>query len=761
MPELDTGGFFDILFGHAPEPGWVTLATYPGGVYDPSPSVGPTKELWFQWPKQRADIIATASSNRSHDLYVCPILFKEQPGRKLNQDTGEEERTGGRRRNNAQWVGVVYADADQAQPRVFKLTPTVTVETSPGSHHLYWRIGEGAGDVVRLTRSGRAMAYAHKNDGCDLGGWDITQLLRVPKTMNNKPSLTQPHRVTATKTGMVYSIAEVEEAYPTSKTSIVVEDQNSDMPRRLPDYSLCYAKVSKNDKLLKLLNAQGRAPTKTQEGNRSELLWKLIMDLARAGLTKEEAFVLSWPVRYNKFRLAGRPRSFWWSQVVKGYETLKVEERAESEETAPEKVELKDKAITLLTSGERANLPTTWIDRYKGWASTKTDADLNFQEGAAWTVLSSIYGEFGKPATKFDSGNLNLWMMVLGGTTLSRKSTVRSMMLATLRQMSDNTYDYDMGSNATSEGLHNALLDRPGWTSLFHRDEVHGMNEEASKKSYLAGMQEFMTELYDGFVPGKLRAQESQNAKGCQTNFVMYLTGATDHVINSYQLEDFASGHLARFLYVYAEPRQMTYENLYIEQAEEPNHKAHLKYGEEEDPVYQHLLSELTKGRDFWSAKIKRGEQRRIFWEKDAWERFNQIQTRAMFWADAHSLSKALVPTTQRTIISLLKMATVLAMADREQKVQMRHLLRAAVFMENSLTHLVVVLQKMHTTKRAALLDEIITQVRLAGKEGMTKQQLYKPFASRYERNAFWSLVADLNDAGEVYVEGSRIKRKE
>lgn len=765
MKELDTGGFLDLLFGHAPESGYVCIATYPHGVYDPSPQVGPTSEHWFAWPDQRQDIVATIAFNKRNDMYICPILFERKPGRDMDED-GNNIQIGGRRQKNVKWLGVVFADADAAHPKSFKLSATIEVETSPGSHHLYWVIPEGDGDVQRYTRSGRAMAYA--TEGCDTGGWDMTQLLRVPSTTNNKPSLSEPYKVTAKSSGLTYTIEEIEEIYPTTAAQQVAVDMpDENFPKKLPDYSLVYAKVSDNSVLVDLLNATGRMPSGTSQGNRSELLWKLILELAREGLTREEAFVLSWAVKFNKFRTGGRSKSFWWQQVVKGYETLKVEERVEAEDTAAVQVELKDKAIQLLTPREREAMPVTWIDKYKAWGATKTDADQGFQEGAAWTVLSSVFGEFGKPATKFDSGNLNLWMMVLGGTTLSRKSTVRSMMLKTLRMVSDEVYDYEAGSNVTPEGLGDFLRERPGWTSLYHRDEVHGLNEEMKGKSYLTGLQELMTELYDGQVPGKLRAGAGKdskgNAKGAGTNFCMYLTGATNSVINTYTMNDFASGHLARFLYVYAEPREMTPDRLYIQQAEEPdaNQLNSLSFGEAPDRPYQYLLDELKKGRDYWSSKIERGKQQNIYWEADAWKRFNQIQTRAMFWANDHSLKDALLPTTQRTIISLLKMASLLAMMERSPRVQMRHLIRATAFMESSLTHLTVVLHKLHTTGRSALLDEIITNVRLAGEQGLTKNAIYKPFMKRYKKEVFWAMVADLADAGEVYVENGRIKRKE
>lgn len=755
MSQLDTGGFLDLLFDGAPEGSWVALTSFPGGSFDPTPGAGPTQETWFKWPEQRADMVVTAKMNKRSDLYVSPVVFKSPSTREMGEG-GKEVRVGGRRKDNALWVGVVYADADKAAPRVFKLKPTIEVETSPGSYHLYWKV-TNSGDVQRLTRSGRAMAYAHQDEGCDLGGWDITQLLRVPGSTNNKPNLNEPWIVKAQSSGEVYTAETIEQAYPTSASQELPEQETTELPRVLPDYSLCYAKVAENPKMIDLLNAVGRAPTKERQGNRSALLWKLVMDLARAGLTREEAFVLSWPVKYNKFRTEGRSRSYWWEHVCKAYDKLSVEEPAEQpEDTSPKKTKLRVKAVELLTKNERGQVPITWIDRYKAWGATRTDADLGFQEGAAWTVLSSVMGEFGRPATRFESNSLNLWLMVLGGTTLSRKSTVKGMMLKTLRAISTDQYDYDAGSDATREGLTKFLSERPGWTSLFHRDEVHGLNEESDKKNYMAGFQQLVTELYDGTVPGTLRAGDQSQPKGTRTNFCMYFTGVTDHVLESYSPEDFASGHLARFMWVNAEPRQMNDTNLHIEQLEEPTEeeKKKLSYGAPSDRAYQALLDELVRARDHWSRKTDRGKQIPIYWETAAWERFNQIQKRAMYWADKHPLNKALLPTVQRSVISLIKMSSILAMLDRVERVQLRHLYRAAEFLEESLTHLTVILGRMHTSKRAALLDEIVTEVRLSGEKGITKSKLFGKFNRRYTASAFWPMVADLLEAGDLHTDG-------
>src|SRR5699024_12515238 len=117
------------------------------------------------------------------------------------------------------------------------------------------------------------------------------------------------------------------------------------------------------------------------------------------------------------------------------------------------------------------------------------------------------------------------------GTTRTRKATVRKYMTRLLRQISDNQFFYDLGSNVTPEGLHNELLKRDGLSSLYHRDEVHGLFSEQKHKHYLAGLQEMMTELYDGTVQGKLRATgDVTSSQPADTCFALYMTDVTENV---------------------------------------------------------------------------------------------------------------------------------------------------------------------------------------------------------------------------------------
>ncbi len=105
---------------------------------------------------------------------------------------------------------------------------TYTIETSPQSMHAYILLDELI-SPDQAEQLGRRLAYQH---GADQGGWDITQLVRVPGTLNTKARAGgQYHehdnkrrwipgtgyQTTLTKrTGQVYSVADISEATQTT-----------------------------------------------------------------------------------------------------------------------------------------------------------------------------------------------------------------------------------------------------------------------------------------------------------------------------------------------------------------------------------------------------------------------------------------------------------------------------------------------------------------------------------------------------------------
>lgn len=159
LPEL-----WRAIYGEGP--GFVAL--FSGMRPTPAAKLAQTHEAYFAWPRETAAALAwiEREAAEDRDLYHCGHLV----GRWR------------RRKADALPLAALYADLDAGLPEDAFLTPSVLVESSPGHYQAY----------VRLTRRvapedgaalNRRLALAL---GGDPGGWDLTQLFRIPGTVNHK-----------------------------------------------------------------------------------------------------------------------------------------------------------------------------------------------------------------------------------------------------------------------------------------------------------------------------------------------------------------------------------------------------------------------------------------------------------------------------------------------------------------------------------------------------------------------------------------------
>lgn len=156
--------FFDAVFGS--ETGYLFISTKDR-----------TKDSdWhdhsFVYPLQLRETLAFVQKqdDAGNDVYVAAQLYKE-PNRRLSK--------------NVKTCPSAWADLDTACPWGINPEPTVVLETSPGRWHGFWRAPMPM-DPARAEEISRQIAYAHHREGADLGGWDLTQVLRIPGTRNHK-----------------------------------------------------------------------------------------------------------------------------------------------------------------------------------------------------------------------------------------------------------------------------------------------------------------------------------------------------------------------------------------------------------------------------------------------------------------------------------------------------------------------------------------------------------------------------------------------
>lgn len=128
----------------------------------------------FFWPANRQAIKdhIEGSADRG-DVYICPSLFKANNVKKE-----------GFKSSNVVWVDFDgnYTGNFRGLPQ-----PNLVVQSSVGNRaHCYWKLDHTNTDSVLLEDLNKRLAIYLETDD---SGWDCTQLLRPPGTINHKREL--------------------------------------------------------------------------------------------------------------------------------------------------------------------------------------------------------------------------------------------------------------------------------------------------------------------------------------------------------------------------------------------------------------------------------------------------------------------------------------------------------------------------------------------------------------------------------------------
>lgn len=201
---------------------------------------------WRDYSFRRDDIAGLKkwlANTEGQDRYFCPLTFRQ----------------GRRKKDLAQDTVWLWGDIDEGDTE--RLPPTVLWESSPGRFAGLWRVRQMSPERA----AGLSRRIAYHIDG-DRGGWDITQVLRIPGTRNHKYD-------------------------PAPRVRLIEWSNRTWSPSEIPkDYR---DRIPAN--ILKIL--EGPA-----SGDRSEMLWRLEAELLKAGIPREEVIRLLRASDWNKYR---------------------------------------------------------------------------------------------------------------------------------------------------------------------------------------------------------------------------------------------------------------------------------------------------------------------------------------------------------------------------------------------------------------------------------------------------------------------------
>jgi len=202
------------------------------------------------------------------DVYWCPHGFSK--ARRLAR--------------YAEMPKLMWADLDEVDPRgLGELRPSIAWESSPGRYAALWRLDRPLDEDITNQR----LTYYL---GADKGGWDLTQVLRVPGTINHKyPS--RPRVKMLWQDGPEYPLKDIHDKLPQKKTKSG-DDKAPNANSIFKKYREFLTPWARRE----LLKGNPR------RGKRSEVFWKLANEILEAGASSAEAFEILWASPWNKFR---------------------------------------------------------------------------------------------------------------------------------------------------------------------------------------------------------------------------------------------------------------------------------------------------------------------------------------------------------------------------------------------------------------------------------------------------------------------------
>lgn len=665
--------------------GWVPIMSLgPGG--------GLSRCQWYHWPSEAERMCEVVEKMSDKDVYWSPMLFH-----KPSTLSSARHAT----KKNVKQLACVYADLDGLHPDDLFLEPTVLVKSSPEHYHAYWRLSDyrsqGNLDIEQLNRG---VYQTHADTGVDRG-WPLAKKLRVPGTMNTKPKYGLPTPVSVEFNDREsYSVREFTAAYSPASTPKV--DLIMEMPEIDQEDALKVLYDLKDSRIMALY-----ADDPLPSDDWSALMYSLECSLFEAGVELADVFTVVQDAGCNKYKRDGRPDSDLWIQLQR--------DKARWDDDQEVQADLADAIAIEAINGESIRIPRLqdernglfWSDvhlinskyddvpqntvvdslaQYMNDMSSRTSKQFNY--AAAMSIISAVLGSDIRVRTSFGVLSCNLYTLLLGRTTRDKKSTTASYVKHFLRRVgAEFNLDLIGPEDHTPEALAQFCGDKPGESLLVILDEVQDLFARAMRSgSYMDGEIGFLTKAYDGYIPSIARKQKGHEYRR-ETPFSLSILcmGILDQAAGSLKVEKIASGFVPRCLPVLPEPTE-------FDPARTMNDFTILSSADNEtlqrqDNAFNLNLQLLLRAKHYWRQEREalepftvEGEDARalIAFDAKALDRICDAGNMCAVLADQHPLySEYLVPCVERLGLSMLRMAALIAAAEQQTVVRLRHAVKA------------------------------------------------------------------------------------
>lgn len=711
--------FFSYLFGES-QRGYLCIATA-----DPSKQKTTFTQHFFEWPTQKANMASFLEQvSKTKNVWFCVNLLEEK---KRSKDV-------------CMPTNIVWADLDLVTPDECDPKPTAVLKSSPGRYQGFWRLATDLMPPDVCEDYSRKIAY---HIGADKSGWDLTQLLRVPYTRNFKyDDGPEVELLYAAQLRVPQSIFE---ALPDPEIIKAEQDNPLDPVGEIPDLTTLPPPEQVMYKFAHKLIPTGFNALYAEEPHESDdwsaRMWRLLCTCFETGMERKEVFAIALTAKCNKFARDGRPASYLWREVMKA-EGLNRRSQTESGKFKP--LIFPELVVPEEIAEE---VDKNFISEYKTWATAATDAIVEYHELCCFIMLSVLVSSGVYLDLEHSELAPNLWGLVLGDSTLTRKTTAMNMVKDMIL---DIDQDLLLANDGSAEGLVSSLSTRPNRVSMFARDEVTGFFDAINKKDYLAGLPQLLTELYD--VPTVLVRQLRKETITINKPYFIFFGGGIKEKVHSLLSEEYIlSGFLPRFLVVCGET------DLTRIRRTGPATKSGVESKQNLMDRLRHLHATYTQTAEssIGGQLISLPKRYEAKLSDEAWEVFGSYEDLLTKVASESPNRMLALPTFTRMAFHILKMSVLLAVTENDPNenntiaVSDLHVKQAASYVQRWGKYSIELIENTGLSFTERSLQKVMGQVRRS--PGLTKSRIMNNI--RLGSREANDILTTLSDRGMIRVE--------
>jgi hypothetical protein len=293
-----------------------------------------------------------------------------------------------------------------------------------------------------------------------------------------------------------------------------------------------------------------------------------------------------------------------------------------------------------------------FVLRYARYAASRTDAPVSYHEALAVAQLSAAVGRSIRIplASKPDGMFCNIWLLLLGDSTLYRKSTSEDLAVDLLRNVDPAMF---LANDQSPQGFIEEMSFRDGLPAVWHRDEFRSFLAQLKHASWMAGGKELLMKFFDGssyfrrLRTKKVKGQEfPDEAKVDAPYLVVIAAGVTERILTVLSVDDVIDGFLPRFLIVAPKTRPRRRRPATITAAIERERRE--------------LIEALRRLHDGFRERRDCSVQ----FDEDAWERWNEYAEHIEAEAADSATSDLFGPIAGRIADTVLKVAALFVAAE-------------------------------------------------------------------------------------------------